>query len=596
MRSVIFLHAVPVRAITRSLEAGNAVGAGIYGASTVQTSGREAAFPVADAVNVVTPQGCWSNGAMTFKRLHGLLSATVCTTMASAAMPPDPIGDGVDTRNEVKMIHGCRFEFDGMRWTCGGAEQAWAVSANQLTIRPRDGITDAEWRNALEQIAASTGAVDDLRIQEMRRNRLGFIDLELTGANATEVAFLGQDHPDLQSVFPAVTGRYFEFPGADPYYGQQWNLQETRSNGDGLAFNDIDAESGWRIESGDPSIVIAILDSGFMVQHSDLVDAFGFGVVEIGGNGIDDDENGFIDDVFGWNFATGDGDIEGGPLGVMHGTRISGLAAANRGNGVGIAGVAGGSFDQLGCGLLGLVVGLGGPDGSVVDDAILYAVDRGARVISMSFGIPPSPSVIAAIESAREVGVFMAAAVGNLLPQVIFPASHPDVMAVGGSDQADEAWWATTVGPEVEIVAPSVLLYTIDPYQDSWLVTGTSYATPQVAAAAALLMSWGDCLDGESVRAILRESATDIMSPGWDPESGWGRVDVGDALRQLVQSNRLACRCRTDLNGDGILDSGDLGVLLALWGTSDPLGDLDESGLVDGVDIGRFFLANQACD
>ena len=530
---------------------------------------------------------------MTIKRLCGLLLFVAGTTITAAAAAS---ASSCNDPGTVKMIHGCRFEFDGTRWMFGDAGHAWAVSPVRITVRPRDGITDAGLRAIIERLAAPTGGIDGVRIRELRRNRLGFIDLEITGANATEVAYLGQDHPDLESVFPAVTGRYFESPEVDPLYRQQWNFRETASNGDGLAFNDIDAESGWRIESGDPSIGIAVLDSGFMVQHPDLVDSFGFGRVEISGNGLDDDENGFIDDVFGWNFSTGNGEIDGGPIGVMHGTRIAGLAVAHRGNGVGIAGLAGGGSGQPGCSIVGLVVGEGGPDGSVVDDAILYAVDRGTRVISMSFGIPPSPSVIAAIEAAQAAGVFMAAAVGNFMPQVVFPASHPDVMAVGGSNQADEAWWATTVGPEVEIVAPSVVLQTIDAYQEGWIVTGTSYAVPQVAAAAALLLSWGDCLDGEDVRAILRESATDIMTPGWDPQSGWGRLDVGDALRQLVQSSPLACRCRTDLNGDGVLDSGDLGVLLDLWGTSDPLGDLDGSGLVDGVDINRFFWADQICE
>ena len=546
-----------------------------------------------DAVNVGTPHGRWSDNAMSMRRLHGLLFPVMCTTVTLASGPLEPT---VGRAGEVKMIHGCRFEFDGTRWAFGGAEAEWFVSHDRMTVRPRDGITDASWREIIEQLAVSAGASEDVQIRELRRNRLGFIDLEISGVNAIEVAFMGQDHPGLRSIFPAVTGRYFDSPEGDPLFLEQWNFAETISNGDGMAFNDIDAESGWRIESGDPSICIAILDSGFMEQHPDLEDAFASGIVEIADNGIDDDGNGFIDDVFGWNFITGDGEIDGGPLGLIHGTRIAGLAVASRGNGVGIAGLAGGSSDQPGCALLGLVIGEGGPDASVVDDAILYAVDRGARVISMSFGIPPSPSAIAAIEAARSAGVFMAAAVGNYMAEVIFPANHPDVMAVGGSDQADQSWWATTVGPEVEIVAPSVVLQTIDPHQEGWVATGTSYAVPQVAAAAALLMAWGDCLSGEDAREILRESATDIMTPGWDPESGWGRLDVGDALRQLVQSTPLACRCRTDLNGDGIRDGADLGVLLSLWGSPDPLGDLDGSGLVDGADIGRFFLADQTCD
>ena len=153
-------------------------------------------------------------------------------------------GGTVGRAGEVKMIHGCRFEFDGTRWAFGGAEAEWFVSHDRMTVRPRDGITDASWREIIEQLAVSAGASEDVQIRELRRNRLGFIDLEISGVNAIEVAFMGQDHPGLRSIFPAVTGRYFDSPEGDPLFLEQWNFAETISNGDGMAFNDIDAESG----------------------------------------------------------------------------------------------------------------------------------------------------------------------------------------------------------------------------------------------------------------------------------------------------------------------------------------------------------------
>ena len=253
-----------------------------------------------------------------------------------------------------------------------------------------------------------------------------------------------------------------------------------------------------------------------------------------------------------------------------------------------------------GCTAIACVIGHEGPDSSLIDDAIIYAVDRGARVLSLAFAIAPDPSIEAAIEYAAAAGVFMPAPAGNLVVpdlDVLFPASHEKVMAVGATNGHDDPWAFTVPGPEVEISAPGIDLVTIGPSPlfDYEFVGGTSYSMVQVAGAAALLMSWADCLDGDDVRRILRESAVDVNMPGWDAATGFGRLDVGRALEQVIAESIPGCRCVEDLDGDGHVTGRDLGRLLTGWGGSDAALDLDGSGDVGIDDLAVWLDWNGTC-
>jgi serine protease len=427
------------------------------------------------------------------------------------------------------------------------------------------------------------------------RNRLGFVDVRFEGIDHVTLARRLESSNDFDLIEVPCLGRWQEEP-ADPFLHLQWQLNNTGQEG-GSPGADIGMLDAWEIESGDPAVSIGFLDSPIRVTLAELADAFRTNTFEFPGNGLDEDDNGYADDMYGWNFHLQSPDVIGDFISSKHGTNLSALAIARNHNGVGVGSVAGGDADGAGCTAIVCVVGSGGPDASLIDDAILYAVDRGVRVLSLAFAIPQSESVDAAIAYAAESGVFMAAPAGNNFREVQYPASHAKVMAVGATNPNDDAWAFTTPGPEVEISAPGIALVTIgpSPFFEWEYVGGTSYSVALVAGAAALVMSWADCLDGEDVRRILRKSAKDIEAPGWDPLTGWGRLDVSGALQEVLAEAIPGCRCPEDLSGDGEVNGIDLGVLLAHWGEEQSPADLDGDEFVDGADLLRWLGWSGTC-
>ena len=463
----------------------------------------------------------------------------------------------------------------------------WTVVPGSLEVDGR-GLSDVDIMGLVVAVAPSAA----FHVGE--RNRLGFVEVEVRGMDVEVlVERLRESSPRLRAT-AGVIGRWMS--SGDPFYEYQWNLYNDGLDGGGVAGADIGAAVAWEIESGDANVSIAFLDGTVALEHEDLRDAFRANPLEIPGNGIDDDSNGFVDDVHGWNFGLDTNQVYLDDIAAIHGTAVSGIAVARRLNGVGIAGVAGGDDHDPGCTAIAVVIGVDGPISSVIDDAILYAIDRGAKVLSMTFAVPETPAIVAAIEEAANRGIVMVAPSGNLLADVGFPARHPAVIAVGGSTRFDTAWSVSTGGPELDLVAPAVGIHTLDPHWDAAVWGGTSYAVPQVAATAALLLSWGTCLERDDVTRILRESATDLEAPGWDERSGWGRLDAGAALEQLLDEAPPSCRCRADLDGNGIVDSADLGMLLAAWGSDDVLADLSGDGVVGPMDISSWSFHLGACD
>lgn len=504
------------------------------------------------------------------------------------ASPPAALdaGNRGDTISAVRLPFGAYVRRGG-NWTRRDAGVDWDVRADRFTVRLREGSR----RDLGEVLDAACG--DDGIWNERRRQRLGFVDVSVQGIDAVELCRRLSTDPDVESAVPAAIGRWMD--AGDPFFEYQWHLKNTGQESQGTPGADLDIRGAWAFESGDTGVAIAFLDSPVRVDHPDLVHAFVANPGEIAGNGLDDDDNGFIDDVHGWNFGTNSPTVHSDGVDAFHGTRVVGIAVARAGNGISVAGVAGGSVSRPGCRAIHVVIGVDSPDASVIDDAILYAVDRGARVIAMTFAVPADPAILAAIETARAHDVLMVAPAGNQLAQVPFPANHPAVMAVGGTDRDDHHWGVSTAGPPIEIAAPATMIRTTDTAWPLWTVSGTSYAVPQVAAVAALVMSWADCLDADTVRALLRSTAHDVDAPGWDPRTGWGRLDAAAAVSSVATAVMPACRCREDLDGDGTVDGADLGLLLRAWGTDDPLADLHADGTVDGIDLGRWVMAQGVC-
>jgi subtilisin family serine protease/PKD repeat protein len=328
----------------------------------------------------------------------------------------------------------------------------------------------------------------------------------------------------------------------DPLFQFQWALQNTGSNGVGLPATsgaDIKAVDAWNITTGDPSIVVAILDSGTRLDHPEFAGRLWVNPGEIAGNDVDDDGNGFIDDVNGYNFVSGapnPSDDHG------HGTAVASIVAANANNALSMAGV------DWACRIM---------TAKVINSAnfgffswwavgIVYATDAGARVINMSLvGYDTSFALAVAAQYAEENGCFIAAAMGNSNALIgSTPAILPTVMAVGSTDPMDDrcvpevCGYGSNFGAHIDVVAPGTRVPALWYADLNGVLSfgGTSAATPLVAGAASLLLARDPTLTPEQLRDVIRASADDQVgrptedTPGFDIYHGYGRLNAHRAL------------------------------------------------------------------
>ncbi len=336
--------------------------------------------------------------------------------------------------------------------------------------------------------------------------------------------------------------------GPDPLLPQQYGLAN------------VQASAAWAVSTGVGTIV-AVIDSGIQLDHPDLASQLWVNPGEIPGNGIDDEGDGYIDDVHGWHFyhdANGnpqnDGDLSDG---LGHGTHVSGIVGAARNNAEGGAGIAPDTR-------LMIMRIFGTPDvpydangyESDVAIAILYAVEHGANVISMSLGGNTDVHALHdAIIFAVAHGVVVVAAAGNNVPAVVYPARYPEVIAVGATDSSDQPAFFSTGGLQLALSAPGVSIlstsknppppnYPADVCPGSLmppstgyygLCSGTSMSTPFVSGAAALIKSVHPDYTPACIRVVLEKSADDIAPAGFDLATGWGQLNASRALQLASQ-------------------------------------------------------------
>ena len=395
----------------------------------------------------------------------------------------------------------------------------------------------------------------------MRSNRLGILDIELAPeARAAQAGLAFEAFAPGRRHVVAKPGTWSEVPD-DPSFFQQWGLSNQGQQG-GVPDADIDADLAWDVTTGSSEVVVAVIDSGTLITHPDLAPNIWQNTQEIPSNGVDDDGNGFVDDVFGWDFDAGDND----PVSSnSHGTRVAGVVGARTNNGIGIAGVAGGFGDVPGCRMMILNVGNGAPNPAAIDDAILYAIDNGARVITLSLAVAPDFPIQMALSEALAQGVFVCASAGNGAGPVTFPAVDPAVVAVGATNSEDLPAPGTNGGPALWVAAPGVNIRTTTLGNAYTSTSGTSFAAPFVAGVAALILSVKPDYDAVDVRRILRDTAEDIGPPGFDSLTGFGRVNARDALDFALAADcdgngrfdelEIVNVPALDANQDGILDA-----------------------------------------
>ena len=428
----------------------------------------------------------------------------------------------------------------------------------------------------------------------LRRNLLTGVDtLRVPAqANPRDLARLLAQHPQVEWAEEVRWRRLSDLPQAplvpnDVHYGisQKWYYEV------------LGAPEAWGVETGEESVVIAILDSGVMCAHPDLADNMWSNPGETAGNDVDDDGNGFVDDIYGYDFVgaeTGEGEPETAPdlpgdgdpcvkagdasigngldddntgqadAGVIHGTFVAGIAAAVTDNNLGVTGMC------WHCRIMALRVA--NPEGWVrsndTADAITYAARNRARVINLSLGGPEiSAAERAAVDLAIDTfkAVVVGAAGNESRSPIAYPAQLLNVVAVGSSarfntkGRASFSQWGTGAANDrsVDVVSPGVALASTsvisavnaDPggatagtaiYSSG---SGTSFSAPLISGLVGLVLSRNPSLSPGEVQNILKRTAVPLGDDPSDvPDAGpnWAGAGLANAPAALDAAMEVA--------------------------------------------------------
>lgn len=332
----------------------------------------------------------------------------------------------------------------------------------------------------------------------------------------------------------------------DPYFSEQFGLHSD------TWLVDINAPEAWERTTGSTQTVIAIVDAGVDLTHEDLQEKVWVNEDELPGNGVDDDANGFIDDVHGWDF------VRHAPVAVAadHATHVAGIAAASGNNGVGVAGVDWGarimSVRVLGS------TGFGGEADIVA--GIHYAVANGARIINLSLVGSGSPAMLEAIENAYAAGAVVVAAAGNAGVDTgqtdVFPACADVggvnmVLGVGALDEEGRPARFSNFGTCVDVSAPGEDILSTRTSNRYGLMRGTSMSAPFVSGTAGLYLSVAPGAAPAQVIGALTGTMTAFEGEDateW-AENFRGRLNAAGAVGQGITSG----------SEQGIPSSGDTG-------------------------------------
>lgn len=447
------------------------------------------------------------------------------------------------TAAEERVLLGKSYVQDSGSWyQVDEAGRRYQVDPRVITIKPRSGVAETAARSLHRQLEGT----------ELRRASTGFVDVEIeSDQDVFEVidAYLASGLVEIAE--PNTFGEYHAMPD-DPQYGSQFH------------FPIMQADDAWDITTGSPDVIIAVLDSGTEFSHEDMglgTDAYQNIWLNPGedawsdpndpstGNGIDDDMNGYVDDWKGYDFSNDNNNSEGS---FFHGTAVAGAVAAKTHNGTGVAGMAGG-WNGPGARLMIAGVGDSGPNGSVLDDAILYAAENGAHVVQLALSVGPSSAIDAAIQTAVDNHnmVIICSSGNSGATSVGYPSSNADVIAIGATDSSDMKASFSNHGPDVEVSAPGVGILMPDLNDGYGPSSGTSFSSPLTSGVVALMLAVNPNLTNDEVRQILHDTADkvggynynwDAGMPGHSFELGYGRVNALSAVQaaQAVDSQIFA--------------------------------------------------------
>ncbi|MCK5508202.1 MAG: S8 family serine peptidase [Desulfobacterales bacterium] len=453
-------------------------------------------------------------------------------------------------------------------WEKAGNQKHLTCVPGEVLVKFRPGTSDAR----IQSVLSLRGSISKGRFYAAQKKKNIIHRLQIKeGLEVMEAVSQYRLDPTVEYVQPNFIYRFHTSPD-DTLFPEQWGLHNTGQTVFEIAGTedaDIDAPEAWTIATGSHDVVIAVIDSGVAYNHPDLKDNIWVNSGEVAGDELDNDGNGYIDDIYGWNFFDDDNDplddaVDG------HGTHVAGIIGAVGNNGIGVSGV------NWNVSIMAIKIGGAEGFGTTLTgvNAINYAVENGARVINASWGGYDFDQLLYdTIQAAGNAGTLFVAATGNAGSDNEVTPSYPDgfdlqnIISVAATDQNDDlattnvagATFSSNYGADsVDVSAPGVNVLSATIGDNYCYMDGTSPASSFVTGLAGLLLSVNPDLTVAQLKKLILD--------GVDPEPGLaGRLVTGGRINAFNSLNLLVNTPETSSDDD---DDGGCFIATAAYGSS----------------------------
>ncbi len=394
----------------------------------------------------------------------------------------------------------------------GVMQQQDAATSDSLIVKYKKNATPAMRKHARSLVRAKISDLNNDEIDDSYTSLLSgrLAKFKVAGMSTKEAIERLKSHQAIEYVEPDYKVSITNVPN-DPRFDELWGLHNVGQSG-GTVDADIDAPEAWTISIGSRDVVVGVIDTGVDYSHNDLASNMWVNTAEIAGDGIDNDGNGYIDDIYGINAITDSGD----PMDDQgHGTHVSGTIGASGNDAIGVVGVNH-EVSIVGCKFL-AADGTGSTSGAIkCIDYMISLKNSGVnlRVLNNSWGGGGFSQALAdAIDASEAADILFVAAAGNdaldndLNPHYPSSYEHDSILSVASTDRNDAmssfSQWGLT---SVDLGAPGTAILSTVPGNAYSSYSGTSMATPHVAGAAALALSVNPDLTALELKELLMSS------------------------------------------------------------------------------------------